>query len=67
MGQRYESLKARGEAAKIAHELDKPEESFLELHKEAIACMALRDVCIAQGKEANPDRLSIRATPTTAS
>ena len=48
MGQRYDSLKALSEAAKIAHELGKPEESFLELRNEAIACFALQDLRVAR-------------------
>jgi serine/threonine protein kinase/WD40 repeat protein len=48
MGQRYESLRFLGEAAKIARELNKPETDFLRLRNEAIACMALRDLKVAK-------------------
>jgi serine/threonine protein kinase/WD40 repeat protein len=44
MGQRYESLKVLGEAARIAQPLAKSEDSFLELRNLAIACMTLRDL-----------------------
>ena len=44
LGQRFDSLEALGEAAKIARELKLPKESFLELRNEAIAAMALPDL-----------------------
>jgi serine/threonine protein kinase/WD40 repeat protein len=48
IGQRYVSLEYVGKAAKIAHELKKPEQNFVELRNEAIACMALRDLQVAK-------------------
>ena len=43
-GRRFKGLAALDEAARLARELNAPEERFLELRNEAIACMALTDV-----------------------
>jgi WD40 repeat protein len=43
-GQRFDSLKAIEQAAKIARELQLPEQDFLELRNEAIACLLLPDL-----------------------
>jgi serine/threonine protein kinase/WD40 repeat protein/Tfp pilus assembly protein PilF len=44
VGQRFESLKALKEAARLARELALPEERITQLRNEAIACMALPDM-----------------------
>jgi serine/threonine protein kinase/WD40 repeat protein len=44
VGQRLDSLRALTASAKLARELDLPEDRFLELRNEAIACMALPDL-----------------------
>jgi serine/threonine protein kinase/WD40 repeat protein/Tfp pilus assembly protein PilF len=44
VGQRFASLDALAEAARIAHDLEVPEERLLVLRNEAIACMALADL-----------------------
>jgi WD40 repeat protein len=44
VGQRLDSLQALTEAAKLARELNLPEERLFELRNEAIACMALPDL-----------------------
>ncbi len=46
-GQRFGSLEALREAARIARELDLPEEKLLELRNEAIACLLLPDFEVA--------------------
>jgi serine/threonine protein kinase/WD40 repeat protein/Flp pilus assembly protein TadD len=43
-GRRFEGLKNLAEAARLARELNVPEERLLEMRNEAIACMALTDV-----------------------
>jgi WD40 repeat protein/tetratricopeptide (TPR) repeat protein len=48
IGQRFDSLKTLEEAAKIAGDLNLPEEDFLKLRNEAIACLALPDMRIAK-------------------
>jgi serine/threonine protein kinase/WD40 repeat protein/tetratricopeptide (TPR) repeat protein len=48
VGQRFDSLKALEEAAKIARQLNLPEEDFLELRNQAIACLALPDLRVAK-------------------
>ncbi len=55
MGQRFESLQALSQAAKIARELGMSETRMLELRNEAIACMALPDVKIAKEWNGYPD------------
>jgi WD40 repeat protein/Tfp pilus assembly protein PilF len=44
LGQRYDSLKTLEEATRLARELGLPEEAFLELRNEVIACLALPDL-----------------------
>jgi serine/threonine protein kinase/WD40 repeat protein len=44
VGQRFASLEALAEAARIAHDLEMPEERLLELRNEAVACLALADL-----------------------
>ncbi len=51
-GQRFESLKVLAEAAQIARDLKMPEENFLELRNEAIACLAMPDLRVAEGEKA---------------
>jgi len=48
VGQRFESLIAVEEAAKIARDLKLPQESFLDLRNAAIACLALPDLRIVK-------------------
>ncbi len=48
MGQRYESLKTLTEAVQMAREMKLPEQDFVELRNEAIACLALPDVRVAK-------------------
>src|SRR5206468_8605406 len=43
-GQRFDSLKALGEAAQLARELNFDGHSAMELRNEAIACLPFRDV-----------------------
>jgi eukaryotic-like serine/threonine-protein kinase len=47
VGQRFESLRALAEATQIARELNRPEEDFLALRNEALACLALPDLRVA--------------------
>src|SRR5262249_39692319 len=44
VGQRFESLSALKEAARLARQLDRDADYFLKLRNEAIACMALPDL-----------------------
>jgi serine/threonine protein kinase/WD40 repeat protein/tetratricopeptide (TPR) repeat protein len=44
LGRRFDGLKALAEAARLAEELDLPQERILELRNEAIACLALTDL-----------------------
>ncbi len=53
-GQRFGSLEALMEAARIARELDLPEENLLELRNEAIACLLLPDFEVAREWEGWP-------------
>jgi serine/threonine protein kinase/WD40 repeat protein len=48
MGQRYDTLRAVAEAAKVARQLNLPEERIRELRNEAIACLALPDLRVAR-------------------
>jgi len=48
VGQRFESWKALAEAARLARELELPDERLMELRNEAIACLALADVRVVQ-------------------
>ena len=48
VGQRHDSLDAVVEAAKIARDLNLPEERLLELRNAAIACLALPDLHLAK-------------------
>jgi serine/threonine protein kinase/WD40 repeat protein len=48
VGQRFASLDAVAEAAKIARELKLPEKQFLELRNTVIACLALPDLRVAR-------------------
>jgi hypothetical protein len=54
-GQRFDSLKALTEAAKIARMLDMPPERFLDMRNEAIACLALSDLHPARQWAGWPD------------
>jgi WD40 repeat protein len=47
-GQRFDSLKAVQQAARIAQELHLPEKDFLDLRTEAIACLLLPDFEVAK-------------------
>src|SRR5262249_27361967 len=47
-GQRVDSLKAVQQAARIARELHLPEQDFLDLRTEAIACLLLPDFEVAK-------------------
>ncbi len=44
MGQRFQSLEVLTEASRMAHAMSLPEEDFVELRNEAIACLALVDI-----------------------
>jgi serine/threonine protein kinase/WD40 repeat protein len=48
LGQRFESLKKLDEATRLARELGLPDEDFLELRNEVIACLALPDLRVAR-------------------
>lgn len=54
IGQRFKSLEVLTEAARMAREMSLPEEEFLELRSEAIACLALADVRMEAGWEGYP-------------
>ncbi len=47
IGQRFQTLKALAEAAQMARDMNLPEQDFLELRSEAIACLALPDMRVA--------------------
>jgi eukaryotic-like serine/threonine-protein kinase len=55
IGQRFKSLKAVEEAVKIARTLKLPEDRFLDLRNEAIACLALPDLRVAREWNGWPD------------
>jgi serine/threonine protein kinase/WD40 repeat protein len=48
VGQRFATLEILREASRMAHELALPEEDFLELRNEAIACFTLHDIRVAK-------------------
>ncbi len=50
-GRRFDGLKNLADAARLARELNVPEERLLEMRNEAIACMALTDVRPARRME----------------
>ncbi|HEY7424483.1 MAG TPA: serine/threonine-protein kinase [Gemmataceae bacterium] len=54
MGQRFETLEVLKQATQLARELYLPRERFLDLQNEAIACLALPDVRVAQEWEGWP-------------
>jgi serine/threonine protein kinase/WD40 repeat protein/tetratricopeptide (TPR) repeat protein len=54
VGQRFESLRAVAAAVDIAHQLNLPEDRFLELRNETIACLALPDLSVAREWEGWP-------------
>jgi WD40 repeat protein/tRNA A-37 threonylcarbamoyl transferase component Bud32 len=53
-GQRFESLEALRQAARLARRLGKGEETILALRNQAIACMALPDIRVLKQWEGNP-------------
>jgi serine/threonine protein kinase/WD40 repeat protein/tetratricopeptide (TPR) repeat protein len=55
LSQRFESLKTLEEATRLARELGLPEEAFLELRNEVIACLALPDLRVSREL---PDRFA---------
>jgi serine/threonine protein kinase/WD40 repeat protein len=55
LGQRFESLRLLDEATRLARELGLPDEDFLELRNEVIACLALPDLRVAREL---PDRFA---------
>jgi serine/threonine protein kinase/WD40 repeat protein/tetratricopeptide (TPR) repeat protein len=55
MGRRFHSLEILDEAARIARELNLPDQNFLELRNETIACLALHDLRIAKEWPGLPD------------
>jgi serine/threonine protein kinase/WD40 repeat protein len=54
VGQRFKSLKAITEAVQVARSLELPEDRFLELRNEAIACLALPDLSVAREWKGGP-------------
>jgi serine/threonine protein kinase/WD40 repeat protein len=48
VGQRYEALETLAEAARMARTMNLPEEDFLTLRNEAIACLALPDLKVVK-------------------
>ncbi|HTU89418.1 MAG TPA: protein kinase, partial [Gemmataceae bacterium] len=48
MGQRFDSLKTLAEAIDMAREMNLPENDFLQLRNEVIACLALPDLRVAK-------------------
>jgi serine/threonine protein kinase/WD40 repeat protein len=48
IGQRIKTLEVLGEAAAMARAMNLPDEAFLELRNEVIACLALPDVTVAK-------------------
>ena len=48
IGQRFQSLKVLEEATRLARELGQPEDDFLTLRNEVIACLALPDLRVAR-------------------
>jgi WD40 repeat protein/serine/threonine protein kinase len=56
VGRRLRSLEILAEATRLARELQLPEDDFLELRNETIACLALVDLCVAKTWEGCPAR-----------
>jgi serine/threonine protein kinase len=54
MGQRFESLKILDEATRLARELELPQDDFLELRNEVIACLALPDMRVGRERDGWP-------------
>src|SRR5262249_50346515 len=54
VGQRFESLKALDEAARVAPELNLPEPDLAELRNEVIACLALPDAQVVKEWDGGP-------------
>jgi WD40 repeat protein/tRNA A-37 threonylcarbamoyl transferase component Bud32 len=54
VGQRFESLDALKQAARVARQLGKDEKVMLALRNQAIACMPLADIRTLQNWEGNP-------------
>jgi serine/threonine protein kinase/WD40 repeat protein len=54
IGQRFQSLQALSEAARIARELDLGEPDIVELRNEAIACLALPDMRLVRSWNGYP-------------
>ncbi|MCA9151704.1 MAG: protein kinase, partial [Planctomycetales bacterium] len=61
VGQRFDSLKALTEATLLASQLESVPAQLLSLRNEAIACMALTDVRLAQPTQRTPPRARILA------
>jgi serine/threonine protein kinase/WD40 repeat protein len=55
IGQRFKSLEILAEAIKMAREMHLPEEDFLKLRNEVIACLALSDLRVAKEWEGWPN------------
>jgi WD40 repeat protein len=56
-GQRFESLGTLEQAAQLARQLNLPQEDFLELRNEVIACLALPDVRVAKEWDCLPEAI----------
>jgi WD40 repeat protein/Flp pilus assembly protein TadD len=54
-GQRFDSLATLDQATQLARQLHLPEEDFLELRNEVIACLALPDVRVAREWDGWPE------------
>src|SRR5262249_55918733 len=55
IGQRFDSLAALEQATELARQLRLPEQDFLELRNEVIACLALPDVRVAKEWDGWPE------------
>jgi WD40 repeat protein len=55
VGQRLEALEALTEAARLARRLDLAEDHWRDLRNEAIACLALSDLRVAQERDGLPE------------
>src|SRR5262249_61315497 len=55
VGQRFDSLATLEQATQLARQLQLPEEDFLELRNEVIACLALPDVRVAREWDGWPE------------
>jgi serine/threonine protein kinase/WD40 repeat protein len=54
-GQRFDSLATLDQATRLARELNLPEQDFLDLRNEVIACLALPDLGVAKEWDGWPD------------